>query len=332
MALFPLVVSCARQAAVPAAIPPAAVANTVTVRPTVQPVSVPRDGSVAGGAGLLQFRIEGARGDTVLIPLASWLYPALAGLAEHHVAVFYDPRHRGQSHALTDTSVATFEGDVSDLELVRRNLGLGRVSVIGYDYYAGVAAAWAAKHPASVHRVVLLSPIEPADSLARNWNPAERMARIDTTAARSLVKSRAAGRDTLHGIGYCTEFWRVNARLFVGDAGRAGIVGADWCQLANESPARVADAAGRALSSLGPAVDIGATANGLTAPTLVMHGRLDLVANPEGAREWTRRIPGARLLWLSNVGHLPQLEAASIVIDAINDFLAGGWPPRAGPP
>jgi pimeloyl-ACP methyl ester carboxylesterase len=268
----------------------------------------------------------------VLVPLAAWLFPALTDLGKQHVVFAYDPRHRGQSHPLTDTLAATFDGDVADLELVRKNLGLGRVSVIGYDYYAGVVAAWAAKHPESVNRVVLLSPIEPADSLARNWNPPERMARIDTTAARSLVKARAAGRDTSDAVGYCTEFWRVNARLFVGDTAQAGKVGTDLCQLSNESPVKVADAAGRALSSLGPAVDIGATADGLAAPTLVMHGRLDLVANPEGAREWTRRIPGARLLWLSNVGHMPQLEASSIVIDAINDFLAGGWPPRAGPP
>lgn len=333
LALFPLLVSCARQAPVPAAIPPAPVPPSVTVAPPPnRPAPVPTTGTVAAGAGLLQFRREGTRGDTIIVPLESWLFPSLSGLAEQHVVVFYDPRHRGYSHALTDTTAATFDGDVADLELVRRNLGLGRVSVIGYDYYAGVVAAWAAKHPAAVNRVVLLSPIEPADSLARSWNPLERMARLDTTAARSLVKARAAGRDTSDAVGYCTEFWRVNARLFVGDTARAGAVGTDWCRLANESPARVADAAGRALSSLGPSVDIGATASGLVAPTLVMHGRLDLVANPEGAREWTRRIPGARLLWLSNVGHMPQLEAASVVIDAINDFLAGGWPPRAGPP
>ena len=333
VALFPLLVSCARQTPVPAALPPAPVPPSITVAPPPnRPAALPAGGTVAAGAGLLQFRTAGARGDTILVPLESWLFPSLSALAERHVVVFYDPRHRGQSHPLTDTTAATFEGDVADLELVRKNLGLGRVSVVGYDYYAGVAAAWAAKHPESVNRVVLLSPIEPADSLARNWNPPERMVRIDTTAARALVKARAAGRDTLQAVGYCTEFWRVNARVFVGDAERAGIVGAGWCQLANESPARVADAAGRALSSLGPEVDIGATANGLSAPTLVMHGRLDLVANPEGAREWTRRIPGARLLWLSNVGHMPQLEAASIVVDAINDFLAGGWPPRAGPP
>jgi pimeloyl-ACP methyl ester carboxylesterase len=86
------------------------------------------------------------------------------------------------------------------------------------------------------------------------------------------------------------------------------------------------------MTSLGPAADFGARATGVTAPTLVMHGRMDLVSNPEGAREWARLISGSRLLWLSNVGHLPFLEDRSTVIESIAEFLGGRWPPRAGPP
>jgi pimeloyl-ACP methyl ester carboxylesterase len=287
---------------------------------------------IDGGAGKLWYHIVGSGGDTVLVPLASLLRAGLSPLGARHTVVFFDPRHRGRSHAMSDTAAATFDGDVADLEAVRIAIGASRVAVIGYDYYAAVAAAWAAAHPQSVSRLVLLSPIEPADSLARSWNPPDRMARLDTSAARALVKARAVGRDTTDLAGYCEEFWRVNAPLFVGDTARAGAVRADWCQHSNESPAKLAVAAERALSSLGPSVDFGARAAGLASPTLVMHGRLDLVANPEGAREWTRRIDGARLLWLSNVGHLPQLEAGPTVLDAITDFLAGHWPTRAGPP
>jgi proline iminopeptidase len=287
---------------------------------------------IDGGAGELWFHIAGSGADTIIVPLATWLGPAFSPLGARHTVVFYDPRHRGRSHPLSDSTAATFDGDVADLEAVRVAVGASRVAVIGYDYYAAVAAAWAATHPQSVTRLVLLSPIEPADSLSRSWNPPGRMSRLDTTAARSLVKARAAGRDTTDPIGYCEAFWRVNARLFVGDTTRTGAVGADWCRLPNESPARIALATGGALASLGPAVDFGARAGGLAAPTLVLHGRLDLVANPEGAREWARRVDGARLLWLSNVGHLPHLEAGPVVLDAIMDFLDGRWPPRAGPP
>jgi pimeloyl-ACP methyl ester carboxylesterase len=285
---------------------------------------------IDGGAGSLWYHIVGSGADTVLVPLASWLGPGLSPLGVRHTVVFFDPRHRGRSHALSDSTAATFDGDVADLEAVRVSIGASRVAVIGYDYYAGVAAAWAAAHPQSVSRLILLSPIEPADSISR-VESSRRMARLDD-GGRALVKSRAAGRDTSDLAGYCEEFWRVNARLFVGDTAHAGSVRADWCQLANESPANLAVAAERALSSLGPSVDFGARAAGVTAPTLVMHGRLDLVANPEGAREWARRIHGARLLWLSNVGHLPHLETPQPVLDAITDFLAGRWPPRAEPP
>lgn len=303
---------------------PPGVAAPVVVRPT--------EGEIDGGAGKLWFRVSGRGADTVLVPLGAWLEPALAPLAEKHTVVFYDPRHRGRSHPYTDSTQATFDGDLADLESVRASIGASRVSIIGYDYYAAVAAAYAAANPERVTRLVLLSPIEPTDSLASAFTPTERMARIDTVAARELVKARAAGRDSTDPVRYCEDFWRLNVRVFVGDTARASAFNPTWCQLPNETPARIAMAAERVMLSLGPEIDFSARAAGVQAPTLVMHGRMDLIASPEGAREWTRWIRGARLLWLSNVGHMPAFEDGPTVIDALNDFLAGSWPPRAGPP
>jgi pimeloyl-ACP methyl ester carboxylesterase len=82
-------------------------------------------------------------------------------------------------------------------------------------------------------------------------------------------------------------------------------------------------------------VDLGARAAGLQVPVLVIHGRDDLVANPEGAREWTRLFPEARLLRLRDTGHLPFIEAPDQLRRAIDFFLMGHWPPLAegvGPP
>ena len=333
--LASLLIAFATAACAPAPSPPAAVPVPVPAPVRVAtpvPAPGPNEGLIDGGAGKLWFHVTGNGADTVLVPLASLLGPGLSPLGASHTVVFFDPRHRGRSHPLADTAAANFDGDVADLEAVRVAVGASRVAVIGYDYYAGVAAAWAAVHPQAVSRLVLLSPIEPVDSLSRSWNPPDRMARLDTTAARALVKARAAGRDTSDLTGYCEAFWRVNAPLFVGDTARARAVHAEWCQLPNESPANLAVAAERTLASLGPSIDFAARAAGVTAPTLVIHGRLDLVANPEGAREWTRRISGARLLWLGNVGHLPHLEAGPALVEAISDFLAGRWPPRAAPP
>jgi pimeloyl-ACP methyl ester carboxylesterase len=178
----------------------------------------------------------------------------------------------------------------------------------------------------------MLSPIEPADSLARTFNPPARRARLDTTAARALVKARAAGRDTSDLAGYCEQFWAVNAPIFLSDTALAGRWQAPWCVYPNESPARLAAATAPVLDSLGPDVDLGSRAMGLLVPVLVIHGRDDLVANPEGAREWARRLPDARLLRLRDTGHLPFIEAASTLRRAIDFFLMGHWPPLAERP
>ena len=310
-------------ATVPATTPPTAVAPAA---------SGPREGEIDGSSGKLWVRMIGRGTDTVVVPLGSWFEPVLGPLGATHTVVFYDPRHRGRSAPFVDSTAATFGGDIDDLEAVRAAVGASRVSIIGFDYYAAVAAAYAAANPQRVNRLILLSPIESTDSLASAYKPAERMARLDTVAARALVKARAAGRDTSDAVRYCEEFWQVNVRTFVGDTAKASAIRPDWCQLPNESPARVAMATERVMASLGPAIDFSARSAGVQAPTLVMHGRLDLVANPEGAREWTRWIRGARLLWLSNVGHMAPWEDGPTVISAIDEFLAGTWPTRAGPP
>jgi proline iminopeptidase len=296
------------------------------------PAPLPASGTIEGAAGPLRFEVVGSGPDTVIVPLGAWLRDSLAPLGEGHVLVFYDPRHRGTSTELRDSTAATFSGDVDDLEAVRTGLRLTRVAVLGYDYYAAVAAAWAAAHPANVSRVVMLSPIEPADSLARAFDPPARRARLDTTAARALVKARAAGRDTSDLAGYCEQFWAVNAPIFLSDTALAGRWQAPWCVYPNESPARLAAATAPVLDSLGPDVDLGSRAMGLLVPVLVIHGRDDLVANPEGAREWARRLPDARLLRLRDTGHLPFIEAASTLRRAIDFFLMGHWPPLAERP
>ena len=43
--------------------------------------------------------------------------------------------------------------------------------------------------------------------------------------------------------------------------------------------------------------------NGITAPTLVIHGKNDKLVSPTGGRATARAIPGARLLTIAGMGH-----------------------------
>ena len=43
-------------------------------------------------------------------------------------------------------------------------------------------------------------------------------------------------------------------------------------------------------------------------PTLVLHGKDDVIIEPESARRFAAAIPGAKLIFYPQVGHLPQIE------------------------
>jgi pimeloyl-ACP methyl ester carboxylesterase len=57
------------------------------------------------------------------------------------------------------------------------------------------------------------------------------------------------------------------------------------------------------------------------APTLVVWGKYDELANPAGADRLERTIPGAQKVIIDNCGHMPQLERADEFNALVRDFL-----------
>lgn len=275
----------------------------------------------AGAVGRLWYRIVGQGRDTVFVPLGAMLLDSLAPRVTSRTYVFYDPRQRGRSDSLPDSTLATFDNDVADLEAVRSALGISRIAVLGYDYFAAVAVAYAARYPSRATRLVLVSPIEPTDSLTMAYAPPERLARLDTTAARALVKARAFGTDTLDPAGYCRQFWAVNAPIFVGDTSMASRVDPTWCALPQETPAWLGRHLGHVFASLGVGRDFTGIARQVRVPALVIHGERDLVASPAGSEAWARLLPNARLVMLPGIGHLPFIETPGRLMEAIRGFL-----------
>jgi len=59
----------------------------------------------------------------------------------------------------------------------------------------------------------------------------------------------------------------------------------------------------------------------VNAPTLVLWGKYDELANPAGADRLETTIPGVRKVIIDNCGHMPQLEKADEFNRLVRDFL-----------
>src|SRR6185295_3224866 len=94
----------------------------------------------------------------LVVPNANWFGDLLAPLAAQRPLIFYDPRGRGRSSAVTDGRQLSLEADVADLEAIRRFFGLDRMALLGASYHAALTALYALEEPQRVERLLLVSP------------------------------------------------------------------------------------------------------------------------------------------------------------------------------
>jgi pimeloyl-ACP methyl ester carboxylesterase len=62
----------------------------------------------------------------------------------------------------------------------------------------------------------------------------------------------------------------------------------------------------------------------MSMPALVIHGRQDTITPPDNAAQITAAVPGAQLLLLDEVGHVPTVTRPRQVAEAIRSFAGTG--------
>ncbi len=59
----------------------------------------------------------------------------------------------------------------------------------------------------------------------------------------------------------------------------------------------------------------------ITAPTLLIWGREDVVTPPSAAQGFLDLMPNARIVWVDRCGHTPMLEAPGIFAESLTAFV-----------
>ena len=235
---------------------------------------------------------------------------------------FYDVRNRGRSDPVAESVAVGLPVEVEDIDAIRARVGFERPSVLGWSYVGVVAALYAARYPERVHRLVMVCPGPPSESLQ-----GEPVA-PDPIALQRLSELAARGLAETDPVAFAREWRRIAISARMTDPAAFDVLQSDPSVWPNEWPAHLTDALGRVFASYPPDFDYRSEATRIAAPTLVVHGALDTIPL-RASEEWVRAIPDARLLVLPTVGHYPHAEAPLAFFDAVETFLGGAWPDRA---
>jgi proline iminopeptidase len=231
-------------------------------------------------------------------------------IAKNRLVVLYDQRGTGASKRLQPGASQSMDAQVADLEAVRQALGLAKVALVGDSYGGLLVMAYVAAHPEHVAKLVLSDSPGPSwksivhvlpevfpDIEEQNAQEQQRLGPATETAARAGL------RNHFRMIFYSPE--KRDAYM-----SRMGDLGYE--------PA-VAQAVAKATADL----DLTAKLAEFRFPTLVITGRYDMNVAPLTAWRLAHAIPGAKLVFFEQSGHLPSYEEPDRYVTVLEDFLNG---------
>ncbi len=244
----------------------------------------------------------------------------LVPLEAKHRLLYYDQRGGGRSSLPADTKLLTIDRHVDDLEALRRHLGADKVVLLGHSFGPAIIARYAIKYPSHVDRMVLIGPIPPRKGKFVEEYGATIDARL-TDAQRKRSAELEKQYESADVVAACREFWVINIVPRLAKSVKPSVVKSDFCTAPPEAIRYGATkTSATTFESLGD-WDWTADLRKVSAPTLIVHGEEDAIPMAMVA-EWASALPHARLIKVSNAGHIPYAERPDVVFPEIETFLA----------
>lgn len=246
-----------------------------------------------------------------------YFLPHLLPLAKRFQLIFFDQRAQGQSSMTLDSSQISIQTMVDDIEGIRQAFGLKKIHLLAHSWGGLLAIHYAAQHSESLQSLILVDVV-PLNTQQFQKEMQENI-RAKTTRQDSLDRAKLM---TSEGIkkGDVKVFEELMLLNFKSSAyNRANIRHLHL----NLSPNFLES--NRLLRYLGKDAfdyDLTGTAKRIGAPTLIIHGKSDLLPLASDL-EIERTIPNASLRQLMKSGHFPFLEEQEKFNKIIRNWIKG---------
>jgi proline iminopeptidase len=287
----------------------------------------PPEGQVLGDGASLFYRMVGA-GPDVLVMIhggpgmdMGYMVPDFGPLAERHRLLFYDQRGAGRSQRLRDdASLYTMDRHVADLEALRRQFGLEKLTLVAHSFGPAIAARYAMAHPDRVARMIFIGPVPPrAGDIWKRYaaNLESTLTSEERAELARLETAMVSGDDPAQA---CRAYWAIAVKPRVARPELASRVTGEFCGAGAEAiRAGMGIAGPHTLTSLGE-WDFRPGLAAVKAPTLIIHGESEAIPM-DLVEEWTTALPSAKLVKVPGASHFPYVERPELVWPAIESFL-----------
>ena len=260
----------------------------------------------AAGHGMPVIAVNGGPGLSHAYMLVNdmWLK-----VAKHRLVVFYDQRGTGASKHLQPGAPQTMDAQVADLEAVRAKLGLQKVALVGDSYGGMLVMAYAAAHPDHVAKLVL------SDSAAPSWNSMVHLLpqTFPDIEAQDEAEKKKLG-DSTDAAARASLLNHFKMIFYSPDKLAA--------YLAHMGDLGYEPAIGEAVAAATADLDLTPKLAEFTGfPTLVISGRYDMNVAPLTAWRMAHQIPGAKIVFFEQSGHLPSYEEPAKYRAVLEAFL-----------
>jgi proline iminopeptidase len=248
----------------------------------------------------------------------SHFLPQMLELEKNHKVIFYDQRGSGKSlETKINPSYINIDEFTRDLETLRKQLGIKKFILLGHSWGGFVAMNYAIMYPDNLAALILLSTA-PADF------------RGQQAFVNEFTKRTQPIKDEISPLFNYQEFEKLTASeisklyrsvfsVYFYHPKDAAELTLTMSAASAKSGAKVMEVMSKT-SWLRPSNDLFPQLKKLNVPTLIIHGKQDIIP-VWTAQEIKEAIPQAQMLSLEKCGHFPYIEKPDEVFFQINRFL-----------
>jgi proline iminopeptidase len=246
----------------------------------------------------------------------SYFLPHFHKLAIKHQLIFIDQRACGKSSGTLDSAQMTLDWLVKDMEAIRKELKLGKVSVLAHSWGGLLGMLYASRYPESIRSLILSNSVSPKvgeydqqtnQIVNKRYSKQDSALRAQTLKSNAFREGDLEAYSLLFKVSFKQSFF---TKSYIDSLNLA--LPTDFVQ-----KRKTLFFMAKELSDYDFYPDL----KKINCRTLIIHGDFDAIPI-ELAQNINKSIRKSTLAVIKNAGHFPFIEQRSTFFNTVENFLA----------